>query len=355
MSSTIEAFSSTTCNICQINTAIYCCPRCCIRTCSLVCYKQHKGENDKNCNGKRDRTLFIPLKKFSDSNLKSDFHFLEDVLNLTERGKRLGSDIGVRKNRKNPPKVMNIPDPTEKEKTDEAPINQHVLNKEQFSVQSSIQDRLEANRSSENQDDCDDESPPKRRKEDGDLWLDQHPHRLKRLVNEAGNLSRKINLLLMPSGMEKRKKNSTAYKAKSDTIFWCVEWKFHPSFLRSKSEHDLKFLQKINSNHNICILDRFSEKSILQQELSKHLKKFKDNVKMYNSFCLEDIHLFLKRLPCASNSPKYIKINECLTLQECLNGSTVIEFPTIEVVPSNYIESFPTLLTEIESDGSRSK
>lgn len=57
------------CEICQINEWIYTCPRCLIRTCSLTCVQQHK--KDTECSGQRDKTAYVPLKKYTESHMMS--------------------------------------------------------------------------------------------------------------------------------------------------------------------------------------------------------------------------------------------------------------------------------------------
>lgn len=63
------------CFICSVNVSKYTCPKCSIKTCSLNCCLRHKKDYD--CDGIRDRLSFVPLRNFSDSNLKSgNFLFL---------------------------------------------------------------------------------------------------------------------------------------------------------------------------------------------------------------------------------------------------------------------------------------
>jgi len=85
-----------TCDVCKNTEARYCCPRCNTRSCSLGCCKKHKI--DTKCSGERQKTAFIPITEFTDSNLISgnllqceisanyslDLHFLEDGLRTAE-------------------------------------------------------------------------------------------------------------------------------------------------------------------------------------------------------------------------------------------------------------------------------
>jgi len=114
------------CQVCNEKVALYRCPACSTRSCSLKCCQQHKIQRVPPCNGKRDRTAFVPLNKFDDKTLTSDFHFLEDVIQLNNRVKRMGKDKDIhlscststrnpkfRENRNNPRKrgIHNVNDP----------------------------------------------------------------------------------------------------------------------------------------------------------------------------------------------------------------------------------------------------
>ena len=51
------------CEICSSKAAIYKCPKCEMVTCSLECSKRHKRLKNF-CDGIRDKTKYVPLKKF---------------------------------------------------------------------------------------------------------------------------------------------------------------------------------------------------------------------------------------------------------------------------------------------------
>lgn len=57
------------CEVCGATKAKYTCPKCEVRTCSLVCVNLHKKELD--CDGIRDKTKFIPITSFADLDLLS--------------------------------------------------------------------------------------------------------------------------------------------------------------------------------------------------------------------------------------------------------------------------------------------
>ncbi|OCT82506.1 box C/D snoRNA protein 1 isoform X2 [Xenopus laevis] len=55
-------------------------------SCSLPCVKKHKTE--VNCSGMRDKAAFVPMSKFDEINLLSDYRFLEDSSRLVDCGAR---------------------------------------------------------------------------------------------------------------------------------------------------------------------------------------------------------------------------------------------------------------------------
>ncbi|KAL1666742.1 hypothetical protein GGF50DRAFT_112864 [Schizophyllum commune] len=65
------------CAICKQKTAIYTCPRCSLKSCSLQCSTAHKSTT--GCSGQRDKAKYIPLKEYGYGALMDDYTFLEDI------------------------------------------------------------------------------------------------------------------------------------------------------------------------------------------------------------------------------------------------------------------------------------
>jgi hypothetical protein len=74
------------CGVCSLKASLYKCPGCSVTTCSCECVKQHKIQS--GCNGKRNRAEFVAKSEFTDQNLRSDYHFLEDTLQLRTSAQR---------------------------------------------------------------------------------------------------------------------------------------------------------------------------------------------------------------------------------------------------------------------------
>lgn len=75
-----------TCSVCAAP-ALYTCPACGRRTCSMTCIRVHKA--DHHCTGVRDVAEKIPLSDFTDAQLQRDFRFLEDCRRVSANADRL--------------------------------------------------------------------------------------------------------------------------------------------------------------------------------------------------------------------------------------------------------------------------
>ncbi|KAF9008763.1 hypothetical protein BDQ17DRAFT_1348889 [Cyathus striatus] len=65
------------CSVCNKKYAIYTCPRCHIRTCSLPCSSTHKAS--MGCSGERNKAAYVPMNQYGWGTMVNDYTFLEDV------------------------------------------------------------------------------------------------------------------------------------------------------------------------------------------------------------------------------------------------------------------------------------
>lgn len=93
------------CEVCGENSAKYTCPKCEVQTCCLKCVRIHKKELE--CDGIRDKTKYVPISKFTNLDLLSDYRLLEDATRAVESLKKGKSKHQTRMNRVNLPKVSN--------------------------------------------------------------------------------------------------------------------------------------------------------------------------------------------------------------------------------------------------------
>ena len=266
---TITVTTDTLCQECVEAPANYQCPRCNRRTCSLSCCKAHKERT--GCTGKRNRTEFLPLARMSDATIRSDYHFLEDVLANIDGGKRLLHHMGAAQNQSRKESVPLIIRP--------------------------MMELPQVN---------DDNEPPSKRP------------RTNRLAQKAED--RGVTLLLMPPGMQRHKSNTSWYHTKTNTFYWKVDFVIHGTPTR------------------VLSVPKLSEHANLSKELAKALPDASNSTR-----------LLIKRLPCRSNSPLYVELDsKTSTLKSALQDMTVIEYPTIEVVPLALLDRFPRYIQEVE-------
>ncbi|KAL2349530.1 hypothetical protein Fmac_003530 [Flemingia macrophylla] len=91
---------ATLCEECKSSPWKYTCPGCSFHTCSLPCVKSHKERT--RCSGKRNKTQFVPLSKFDDNLILSDYNLLEEVKRVAESAQRMRTKLGIYANFKLP-------------------------------------------------------------------------------------------------------------------------------------------------------------------------------------------------------------------------------------------------------------
>ncbi|EDW06003.1 box C/D snoRNA protein 1 [Drosophila mojavensis] len=74
------------CEVCARQPARYACPKCEVKTCCLTCVQIHKRELE--CDGKRDRTKFMPMSEMTEREFMSDYCFLEECTRYAEHRKK---------------------------------------------------------------------------------------------------------------------------------------------------------------------------------------------------------------------------------------------------------------------------
>ncbi|ELT91515.1 hypothetical protein CAPTEDRAFT_107031, partial [Capitella teleta] len=151
---------------------------------------------------------------------------------------------------------------------------------------------------------------------------------INKLINSAKVQG--ITLKLMPSGMERRRINSTVYSNTDKAIYWHIEFLF-PQF-------QAKYSQR-----------RVSEKSSIEKLLEIYLHpaesdpvirhKLRDLVKEG----MEAISVLMKVEERPACSPKFYEIDLKKSLVDNLRGKVVIEFPSMIVVRKASMADFDLL------------
>ena len=79
------------CTFCKLKYAIYTCPRCVFKSCSLACSNGHK--ETMNCPQVRDKAAYVPTNQYGLGTLANDFVYLEEVgRKVTEWGRDIGQN-----------------------------------------------------------------------------------------------------------------------------------------------------------------------------------------------------------------------------------------------------------------------
>ena len=356
------------CQVCNIETAIYCCPRCNIRTCSLACCQKHKTKDESTgelvCNGQRDRTKFCSLKSFTDAQLASDYHFLEDVMSTATSSKRLYQSIVKGDSKAAMPDTKRVK--AESFRTNRTGIEEiatmassepaHPLlqaTKGRSTVDILANGVSEVDFEEDIQNNDNQESVQKNNAVNALLGNKQQQTAVinGKKKGSVDHLTRQaelagIFLLRMPLGMGRRASNTTKF-SKKNGFTWKVEFNFHTPINTSKS----------NENCNVSKCPKFlrvesqmNESSTWLEALGEHLdvhpgnSAIRSQLKTFANERLEDLLLLMKRLPCSSAAPQYIQFDPKSTIQASLKGKTIIEFPTIEVIFAADSERFPLFI-----------
>eukprot|EP00984_Skeletonema_dohrnii_P005943 scaffold2111_cov117-Skeletonema_dohrnii-CCMP3373.AAC.2 len=344
------------CQVCNEEIAIYCCPRCHMRTCSLECCRKHKTKDESTgelvCNGQRDRTKFCSLKGFTDAQLASDYHFLEDVMSTSSSSKRLYQSIvaggdsttvmpdtkRVKAKSFNTKRTGMVEIASMASSEPVHPLLQATKGKSTIDILASGVREVDFEEDVQ----CDkQDSSQKNNAINGLLGNKQQrtattPGKKKEAID---HLSRQaelggIFLLRMPQGMGRRASNTTKF-SKKNGITWKIEFNFHhpsnptiPS--EDNSERKLPKFLRVESEMN--------ENSTWLEALGKHLdvhpgnSAIRSQLKMFANERRESLVLLMKRLPCSSAAPQYLQFDPNATLKDSLKGKTIIEFPTVEVI-----------------------
>ena len=324
---------SVSCTVCKDATPLYQCPRCGVRTCSLQCCLQHKKET--GCNGKRDRTAFLRKEDMKDATIQSDYFFLEDILRTVDSGKRLKASLHASPHPKDYRPLIVSGNTTTKNTSSNDDTKRHN------------QDDNNNNNNNNNNKDTKDNSveteqdpPRKRQRTDGSTNNKGNSNKShhsvlpapdKRLVEQASH--RGITLMLMPKGMQRHEQNNTHYAGSKKTIFWKVEFVVHSAVESTKLHHPGKVIR----------IRKDSEQTLVG-EIWKRANRNQHH--RDESHRMDTFHFLLQRLPCSKQNAKYKEISPDCTLATALQGMTVYEHPTIEVVPSERLKDFPRLIVE---------
>jgi len=366
------------CEICAINPRQYKCPRCFVMTCSLQCCRKHKIKS--SCTGQRDRAAYVSIQGFEEKTLRSDFHFLEDILQSKDSAKRvlLSSCGGVRKHSRDDEsehtnvllksnietnecqavrKIARV-DTEGGERANEV-INEGKAS--DFSDGRMIDDycQLKADDSHglvmrPQQQSASSPSMPLLKTVQNLQHLDMYSASVKRFVKATAN--RGTRVILMSPGMTKRKLNSTQFRPKSDQIYWKINVVF---IISKKIEAPCLLRFDLDTNGELKVVEDalvgISVANIYEETtIENFLNEFFDH-RQGNSIIRhtlrplrlrrEELKCFMQRIPSPANNPLFIQVSRDDSIRKMLEGKTIIEYPTLFVGIDEDVRKFNFLIS----------
>lgn len=284
------------CHECQAQPFLYQCPRCSFRSCSLACCVAHKRRT--GCTGKRDRTpTFLPIHSMNDTSLRSDYHFLEDIVGELDGAQREFDQANQKKKKPRRNHSNDLPPAQQQHPLLQAATPSSIPPK--FNLPSSTTTTLCRNR--------------------------KH-------LQSTARQHYGIHLLFLPPFMERHQqnksrvgpKNSSHRQSNTPIITWTVEWCLHTSTPPERRRTQL--------DDHAHIWDHVREHVLSSS--TQFLLRFQPH-------------------PAPVHQRRYVDIPTTTTscLAQVLSHSTLVEFPTLHIVPIQAQSDFP-LLVETVADSS---
>ena len=170
----------------------------------------------------------------------------------------------------------------------------------------------------------------------------------------------------MPQGMSKRKINTTRFITNANLILWRVFIVFisNKNFKISDTlrlESDVKPVDKsfIVSDSLIRVsLSEVSEHEKINDIITNLSNQSPENSALRHALSgvrkCKNLKTFIQKLPSVAEAPSFIQVDGNNTLKEALKNKTIIEYPTLIVIPSeleNYLPIYiQNQVNQISSD-----
>ena len=335
------------CHECRAHPALYQCPRCSFRSCSLPCCRAHKRRTQ--CNGRRDKTQFLKVSQMNDATLTSDYLFLEEIVGRVDAGKRLlrsagGAGGGGRNNSSHSNKNHHHKRPRREggggeadtaaaaaaAVEDEAPPPHTLL--QAASSSSIVADTTTT-------------------KGIARILPQQNHHQTpQQLTPKWRNFqrlaaSRWTTVLFMPTGMARHQQNKSFVK--KDTLHWTIEWRWHDGDDDDHADANGKDNPEKQQSPPQIQTTTVSETSVVGDVL----RSLRWAGPQDDTTSSSNVSILRKRLPGRSDQPKYVEIAPTATVREALQHATVYEFPTLDLVPHSnnrrLLADFPRLIADV--------
>ncbi|KAL4894980.1 hypothetical protein BDV59DRAFT_211836 [Aspergillus ambiguus] len=316
--STEDSLLSDLCTICHINAPKYRCPRCSTRTCSLPCSRRHKLWSQ--CSGVRDPAAYLRRNELAtEAAFDRDFNFITGIERGLERAERDVENRGIR----GPSGRSGVLDP--------AAVG---LDHEVDSYDSGSGEK-------------------KRKRGGGDgVGLVKGEAGFLRGAEAAG-----VRVVRAPRGMSRNKANATRWHPKHKCLNWTVEWivpdgeRRNRSCLESTSiaeAYDRAFPlpkpdreQKLPEAEDPQAQDSRATPppppTITEstRPSAENTEPDQTSTPSFENSSYRDLYFYLHRPRTATKQPVLIPLIPGITLTSALRDRTVLEFPTIYVLPNS--------------------
>lgn len=282
------------CEVCLKIEHKYKCPRCAMKTCSLVCCRKHKLDND--CSGERDKVKYVSKDHFDESVLLNDYRFLEEQARLVDNYQRC------------------------------------------------VEFDLDAvNKFAANNTGTDTRAP-----------MRPMPHGVFENLRKFVHKNNRIALKIMPAQSTRHRFNRTRFNKRTTMVSWSLELIFNldDNDNTKLDQADKRF--KINTK-NVLFSSKETLKNVLVHFYEKFKSDLFDRTKLdkksqfvmfdlfnadFESQDFTDISVLYEMADFAQNRKYFVKFELDKTLEENLANKVIIEYPTLYVVKNSHLGSF---------------
>ncbi|KAE8378136.1 hypothetical protein BDV26DRAFT_197396 [Aspergillus bertholletiae] len=326
------------CTICHIQPPKYRCPRCSTRTCSLPCSRRHKLWSQ--CSGVRDPAAYMKKNELAtESAFDRDFNFITGIERSLERAERDADNRGI-----------SVQPGTSGRGVDLAVVG---LDGDDDNVGG-------------------EPGKKRRRVEGGSGGFVKGEFGFLRGTEEAG-----VTVLRAPRGMSRNKANASRWHAKSKCLNWTVEWitpdgerrnrlclesstlavAYDRSFPLSKEEREQKKkdqeskMEQADANSSDKLLETDGptpsttpQEAVPQEAVlpnpeseTKPAQISEDQPTQLPDMVTShrDLYFYLHRPRTGTKQPVLVPLSPTATLTSALRSRTVLEFPTIYILPNS--------------------
>ncbi|EMC91896.1 hypothetical protein BAUCODRAFT_79558 [Baudoinia panamericana UAMH 10762] len=308
-----HAMLSELCSVCYTEKPKYRCPRCSIQTCSLPCYKKHQQR--ASCNGKRDPAAYLRKSQWATpTGLDLDFNYLKNIENRITSAGHYVQDRGIESGHASHP-------------TATGNRFQQYLDKYNITVRRApkgmSRERANTSRATKGHD---------------ALWsvewiLGAEQRNLLHDCAESDTIASLYKSLVM-SEARKRGENAQSQRSKKRKRAQASEASSQPQASSSNAQPRNGDFENTSGVTEAC--DEPATERKLLEDLNETAPTTRPDVSGgagESKHVADDLHFYLLKPGSSSGIRALIPLQSADTLTRCLTNRTVLEYPTIYVMP----------------------